>query len=202
VPEAARLVLDLGCGAGCNAQVLASRGVQVDGVTLSESERARAAQWCHRCWVHDLESGLPSGLEETYDAVVCSHVLEHLRWPDRALAALRPLLIPGRGCLLVALPNLLFYKTRARLLIGRFEYQDSGIMDASHFRWYTFATARRLVEQAGFTVCAHEVQGSAPIPLIRRYLPAWLTAAADRLAERTLPGFFGGQIIIAATPRD
>jgi 2-polyprenyl-3-methyl-5-hydroxy-6-metoxy-1,4-benzoquinol methylase len=73
--------------------------------------------------------------------IPCCHVLEHLRWPERLLIALKPLLTPRSGQLLVALPNVLFYKNRVRLLCGQFEYADSGIMDASHFRWLTHLSA-------------------------------------------------------------
>ena len=202
VPDGLRTVLDIGCGAGDNARALVPRGVQVDGITLSEHERIVASQWLRRCWVHDLELGLPLGLADRYDAVMCSHVLEHLRWPERLLAALRSLMTPGQSRLLVALPNLLTYKNRAKLLMGRFEYEESGIMDASHFRWYTFVTARRLVEQAGYRVLVHQAAGSAPIPLVRRHLPTRLTGVVDRIAERTFPGLFGGQILVVATPTE
>jgi hypothetical protein len=102
--------------------------------------------------------------------------------------------------LICALPNVLFYKNRFRLLTGRFEYEESGIMDASHFRWFTFDSAARMVERAGFKILEHFGDGSAPLPILRRLLPSAISRAIDRAATSALPGVFAGQIITIATP--
>jgi 2-polyprenyl-3-methyl-5-hydroxy-6-metoxy-1,4-benzoquinol methylase len=200
-PKDARSALDVGCGSGAHARILAARGCMVDGITLSQIEHSDALPYCRKCWIHDLENGLPSEVRSDYDLVVASHVLEHLRWPDRLLRQIRSALAPDRGRLLCALPNVLSYKNRFRLLAGRFEYEESGIMDASHFRWFTFNSAARLIEQAGFKIIAHFGDGSAPLPLVRRLLPSAISTAIDRAATGVLPGVFAGQIITIATPK-
>lgn len=199
-PPHARLALDVGCGSGAHARILSARGCLVDGITLSQVEQSDALPYCRRCWIHDLENGLPREVEGGYDLVVTSHVLEHLRWPDRLLREIRSVLSPNHGRLLCALPNVLFYKNRLRLLAGRFEYEESGIMDASHFRWFTFESAARLIEQAGFKILEHFGDGSAPLPAVRRLLPRTISKAIDRAATNALPGVFAGQIITIATP--
>ena len=190
LPNTANRVLDIGCGAGDNARLLKAMGLSVDGITLSEAEATTARQVCGSVFVHDLESGLPPHLNTTYDAVVCSHVLEHLRWPDRLLKEVREILRPNQGALLVALPNVLFYKNRWRLLAGHFDYEESGLMDASHFRWFTYASSRRLLEIAGFEVLSHSGEGSFPLPFARKVLPQRLVAAVDNTAMSLLPGLF------------
>jgi SAM-dependent methyltransferase len=200
-PKDAQLALDVGCGSGAHARILVARGCMVDGITLSQAEQSDALPYCRRCWIHDLESGLPSEVRDNYDLVVASHVLEHLRWPDRLLREIRSVLAPDRGRLLCALPNVVFYKNRFRLLSGRFEYEESGIMDASHFRWFTFDSAARLIEQAGFKILAHFGDGNAPLPMIRRLLPESVSKAIDRVATNALPGVFASQIITIATPK-
>jgi 2-polyprenyl-3-methyl-5-hydroxy-6-metoxy-1,4-benzoquinol methylase len=199
-PMNARSALDVGCGSGAHARILASRGCKVDGITLSKIEQTDARPYCRQCWIHDLENGLPSGIGSDYDLVVASHVLEHLRWPDRLLREIRSVLAPDRGRLLCALPNVLFYKNRLRMLAGRFEYEESGIMDASHFRWFTFKSAAELIKAAGFEILEHFGDGSAPLPIVRNLLPRTVAKAIDRSATRALPGAFAGQIITIATP--
>lgn len=199
LPETATRILDIGCGAGDNARLLAATGRSVDGITLSESEAITARQVCGNVLVHDLESGLPQ-VTNTYDAVVCSHVLEHLRWPDRLLRELRELLRQSEGVLLVALPNVLFYKNRWRLMNGHFDYEESGLMDASHFRWFTYASSRRLLESGGFEVLRHSCEGSFPLPFVRRFVSRQITAAVDAGATRLLPGLFGYQLLLLARP--
>lgn len=113
IPLSAVTVLDIGCGAGDNARLLASRSKIVDGVTLSETEALAARQWCRRVVVADLEDGLPSEFaSDGYDACICSHVLEHLRWPGNLLREIRSRLTPmrpGVPQLVVALPNIMCY---------------------------------------------------------------------------------------------
>lgn len=200
LPDAATRVLDIGCGAGDNARLLAATGRSVDGITLSEAEATTASQVCSNVLVHDLEFGLPHQVGGIYDGVVCSHVLEHLRWPDRLLKEVRELLLPSQGVLLVALPNVLFYKNRWRLLTGHFDYEESGLMDASHFRWFTYASSRRLLESSGYEVLHHTAQGSFPLPLVRRLVGRQVAAAVDGRASRLFPGLFGYQLLILARP--
>lgn len=200
MPEYARRILDVGCGVGDNARLLAASGYSVDGIKLSEAEAESARRVCNTVFVHDLETGLPPSLAPPYDAILCSHVLEHLRWPDRLLRQICTLLKPQAGVLLVALPNILFYKNRFRLACGYFEYEESGLMDATHFRWFTHATSRRMVEEAGFNVLRHEGEGSFPIPLLRRLVSTRLSKSIDTAAVRVLPGLFAYQILILAQP--
>ncbi len=200
-PPNARLALDVGCGSGAHARVLSAQGCLVDGITLSHVEQSDALPYCRRCWIHDLESGLLREIGDGYDLAIPSHVLEHLRWPDRLLQENRSVPLPDHGRLLCALPNVLFYKNRLRLLAGRFEYEESGIMDASHFRWFTFDSAARLIEQAGFKILEHFGDGSAPLPFVRRLLPRTISTAIDRTATNALPGVCAGQIITIATPK-
>jgi SAM-dependent methyltransferase len=201
IPSHAREVLDVGCGTGTHARILAARGAIVDGITLSADELAEAAPDCRMCWIHDLETGFPQSISRAYDIVLCSHVLEHLRWPERLLLEARRLLTPAQGRIVAAVPNVLFYKNRARLLSGSFEYEEAGIMDASHFRWFTFASARALFERCGYEVVTHLGDGNAPIPCVRRLLPRSATQKVDAAATRLLPGMFASQIIVVATPR-
>jgi 2-polyprenyl-3-methyl-5-hydroxy-6-metoxy-1,4-benzoquinol methylase len=108
-------VLDIGCGAGDNAERLDAAGFTVDGITLSQVEADLAARVCRRVVVHNLEAGLPDLGDQRYDCCLCSHVLEHICWPGPLLAGVRERLRPN-GRLIVALPNLLQYKYRWRLL--------------------------------------------------------------------------------------
>jgi SAM-dependent methyltransferase len=198
LPATATRILDIGCGAGDNARLLAATGRSVDGITLSESEAIAARRVCENVFVHDLESGLPQQVTNTYDAVVCSHVLEHLRWPDLLLKEVRKLICPSRGVLLIALPNVLFYKNRWRLLTGHFDYEESGLMDATHFRWFTYASSRRLLESSGFEVLHQSCEGSFPLPFVRRFVGRQVAAAVDAGATRLLPGLFGYQLLLLA----
>lgn len=206
LPPGARRVLDVGCGAGGNAALLRAREprCEVQGVTRSSAEAARAAPHLARAWVFDLEGEWPAELDaERFDALVLSHVLEHLRDPGAVLARACRLLEPG-GSVLIAVPNVLSWRQRLSFLAGRFEYTESGVLDATHLRFFTYFTADTLLLAGSpeLTLDDKRVTGSVPLWLLRRHvLPATLSAAIDALGCRWRPNLFGAEILLRASKR-
>jgi len=197
LPAGGGRALDCGCGAGDNARILKSRGWRVTGITLSVEEQCLAAEHCERVLIADLQEPLPDAVAGDYDAVILSHVLEHLVSPERLLAGIRRVL-RSRGVVLVALPNVLFYPIRLQALFGRFEYAPDGIMDETHVRFFTFASGMSLLRENGFEVMQARADGAFPFWKLRRWLPAsWLTRV-DRASCRWRPGLFGRQSLYLA----
>jgi 2-polyprenyl-3-methyl-5-hydroxy-6-metoxy-1,4-benzoquinol methylase len=169
--ERSGTALDVGCGAGANARILAALGWSVFGITLSPTERASAEPACFKVWVHDLERGLPEEAAGSYDLVILSHVLEHLRNPESLLSQINQVVMPG-GQIAVALPNILNWHQRLLFLAGRFEYSEEGIMDNTHLRFYTFSSAWKMLEKCGFRVVRARGSGSIlPWGPLRRLIP-------------------------------
>lgn len=192
--------LDLGCGAGDNARLLKERGWSVAGVTLSPKERDLAAQVCTSVIVHNLETGLPEECEGPFDLVVLSHVLEHLRNPERLLAQVRNVLTPD-GEVAVAVPNVLNWHQRLLFLLGQFDYANEGIMDATHVVFYTFKSARHMIESAGYRVLSAGAAGSIlPWGGLRRSIPGVLSTI-DRGFCALRPSLFGRQLLYVAVPQ-
>jgi SAM-dependent methyltransferase len=183
-------VLDLGCGTGALGQTMKERmDCQVTGITASAAEAARAAQRLDRVLVQDLNHFDFAGLGE-FDGVVCSHVLEHLLCPGEVLTRLRPVLAPGAK-LIVALPNVLYWRQRLEFLRGRFVYTEGGLMDQTHYRFFDWETAQSLLTRSGYVLLDREADGGFPLS---RRLPG-IGARLDRLALRIAPGCFGFQFI-------
>jgi len=197
LPAEAGRVLDCGCGAGDNARILRSRGWRVTGITLSPQEQRLAAEHCERVYVADLEQPLPDAVGRGYDAVVLSHVLEHLAAPERLLGRIEQLL-SDRGVVVVALPNVLFYPIRLRALFGRFDYTPDGIMDSTHLRFYTFESGLALLRENGFEVMKARADGGFPLWKLRLALPAGAARRIDLAACRLGPGLFGRQSLYLA----
>jgi hypothetical protein len=87
-----------------------------------------------------------------------------------------------------------------RLLRGRFDYESHGIMDNTHFRWYTFRSAKEMLESHGFDVLEAAATGSVPLRFVRKFMPR-MSAKVDRFFVRLFPGLFGAQLIYVARPR-
>ena len=188
--------LDCGCGAGDNARILSLRGWEVDAITISPDEQLTASQICKSVYIANLESGIPPEIQGGYNLVVMSHVLEHLRNPTRLLEDAKRLLAPD-AILAVALPNVLNWRYRFRFLAGRFDYEEEGIMDSTHLRFYSFASGKRLLESNGYLISTATVEGA--FPLARRAgLPSSFAAALDRFVSIYWPGLFGWQLLYLA----
>ena len=53
---------------------------------------------------------------------------------------------------LACLPNAQHWSVQARLNCGAFRYEESGLLDRTHLRWFTRTTALELFESCGFRV--------------------------------------------------
>jgi SAM-dependent methyltransferase len=195
VPREASRVLDVGCGTGALGRVVKERlGCELVGLTHTEAEAELAAVHLDRVLVCDLNDFEPGGLGK-FDCVICSHVLEHLYRPERLLGQLKGSLAPG-GVLIVALPNVLHWRQRLEFLRGNFRYEDGGLMDRTHYRFYDWETARALLNEGGYSVVGAEACGGFPLS---RYASA-LGRRLDRAALRMSPGMFGTQFVFVCRP--
>lgn len=196
VPATARRILDVGCGDGTLGRHLRDRqGARVTGITFSEAEAARARDGLEEVVVADLDTWVPAAGVEPFEVIICSHVLEHLRDAGRLLRVLRDVMAPG-GTLLVALPNVLFWRQRLEFLRGRFRYTRGGLMDSTHLHFYDGWTARELVAGNGWEVAETVADGGLP----GSRFTGPFRPILDRWAVRLSPGLFGFQLVIRASP--
>ena len=160
-------VLDVGCGQGALAGEIAVRGYEVWGIEQDEFAVGRAAKRIDRVIQADLtdQGAVESDIgSKKFDQIVFSDVLEHVYDPLTVLRSYIGYLKPD-GQVLISLPNVVNWHTRLAILFGRFNYQDSGVMDRTHIRFFTFRTARQMVQAAGLSV-----QRADYTPLIVRAL--------------------------------
>jgi SAM-dependent methyltransferase len=158
VPTEARLILDVGCGAGAFGAGLKQewsrqhRELEVWGVELDAAAAERAREVLDKVLIGDVADvvkDLPVG---HFDAVILNDILEHVVAPEGLLAILRPLLRPG-GCVVSSVPNVRHFPNVVNLAVhGRWEYTDEGILDRTHLRFFTRSSMIALFEEAGFAV--------------------------------------------------
>lgn len=195
VPCGSRRILDVGCGTGLLGRALkeASPERYVAGITHSEQEAELAGAVLDKVVIADLETSDFRELGE-FDCIICSHVLEHLRNPAEVLRRLRAVLAID-GVILIALPNVLYWRQRMQFLMGRFRYTEGGLMDNTHVVFFDWNTAQALVAQAGLRLAACTSDGGFPGS---RYLGS-AGPALDAISLRLVPGLMGTQFVLIAT---
>ena len=150
-------VLDLGCGPGIVAGALATLADKdVTGVDLEDSHlEAAAERGVQRTISSDLTSAVWSDelAGEQFDVIVLADVLEHLVDPASLLERIRErqLLAPD-GFLIVSIPNAGHIAFLALLATGDFPYRPAGLLDATHLRFFTLTSMRRMLEEQGFGI--------------------------------------------------
>ncbi|MCL6557896.1 MAG: class I SAM-dependent methyltransferase [Firmicutes bacterium] len=135
-PQPGEQILDAGCGTGILALELASRGLRVTGVDLSEKMLALAREKIYGHKVGFLRAdicALPFS-DGYFDAVICFTVLEFVGEPESALQELWRVLKPG-GRLVIGVLNRFSLWALARR--GRGVY--------GHARFYTLWEIRKMM---------------------------------------------------------
>jgi 2-polyprenyl-3-methyl-5-hydroxy-6-metoxy-1,4-benzoquinol methylase len=139
-------VLDVGCGFATTSQYIQQRGNRVVGIESNADAVAVARTRIAEIIQSDLQA-LPN--VGKFDAIIFADVLEHLPWPVGVLKKYADLLKPG-GTIIVSLPNVGLWSVRLGLLLGRFRYQDSGVLDRTHLRFFTRRSAIEMLSSAGY----------------------------------------------------
>lgn len=168
-------VLDVGCGFATTSQRIQALGNRVTGVELSSEAVPVAQQRLERVVARNLQDMDAVAVElgeARFDVIIFADVLEHLAWPLPVLQAYLAFLKPG-GSVIVSLPNVGLWSERLAHLFGRWNYQDTGVLDRTHLRFFSRRTARGMLAEAGLKVDAatHNPGRVRPfIPAIKRLM--------------------------------
>lgn len=200
-----RRMLDIGCGTGTITSVLKDAlSLSVLGVEPhpERAEQARKEGLDVVTGVYDQVFSQENG---KFDYVLFADVLEHLVDPVEILKEVKGSLLPN-GRVLASIPNVAHWTVRVQLLFGRFDYKPTGIMDATHLRWFTRKSVRRLFEAAGYEV--EELRAAAGGWMgVYRYTPLRFLTLDQKsfiLGQfcRLAPGLFSVQHVISARPKN
>jgi 2-polyprenyl-3-methyl-5-hydroxy-6-metoxy-1,4-benzoquinol methylase len=137
IPENTSKVLDVGCGFGnLGKKLKETRKLEYFGVEVSESATIFLDQICDKYWIGDLEKLNIDELPKV-DCLIAADILEHLDNPWGTLEKLVSKL-ESNGIAIISIPNVRNLNIIGKLLIkGTWEYEDSGILDRTHLRFFT-----------------------------------------------------------------
>ena len=174
-------VLDVGCATGALLDFLRGKGWRVTGVEISPC--AGYAQKKRGLDVRKLPLEENQFAESSFDAVLASHLIEHLNDPRSFLTEARRIL-KNDGRIFITTPNI--SGLQARLCRSRWR---SAIFD--HLYLFSARTLTKLLTNTGFKVKSVSTWGGLAAGLA----PSWVKRPLDFLAK---PLGFGDVMIVCA----
>lgn len=148
-------ILEVGCSSGALAREYKNLSAQVHytGVEIDPSYADLARKYCDIVHVLNIDNAPDYfwDLHSDVDGWIFGDTLEHLSDPWKVLSRINKI-IPENGYIAACIPNAQHWSVQARLSTGKFLYEDSGLMDKTHLRWFTKKTIFELFNSCGFQI--------------------------------------------------
>jgi 2-polyprenyl-3-methyl-5-hydroxy-6-metoxy-1,4-benzoquinol methylase len=154
VPLERKRILEVGCGVGTFGKQLKERSseVKVWGIEPDSSSADAAEKVLDRVIRGVFEVETPELAGERFDCIVFNDVLEHMTDPDVALLAAKQHLTAD-GLVIASIPNILYFPTFYMIVKTQdWRYEDKGILDNTHLRFFTRKSIERLFKDSGYDV--------------------------------------------------
>jgi len=143
-------VLDVGCSEGTLSKKMKENNCTVVGIELNKEAAKIAEKFCYELLIGDVESvQLNTKYEKYFDVILFADILEHLREPYEVLVRFKKYL-KDDGIIIISVPNIANWRKRFQLLFGKFDYQEYGILDSSHIKFFTEKSAKKIIIDAGY----------------------------------------------------
>ena len=157
LPETAKKILDVGCGNGAFASLVKQKNdAEVWGIELMENEAKIAVDVLDKVFVGNCEKHIDGLPKHYFDVIYLNDVLEHLVDPYSVLETLKSKLAPN-GVVISSIPNVRFFRTFSKVVFSKdWKYDEFGIMDKTHLRFFTGKSIKRMYEELGYTILTHE----------------------------------------------
>ena len=151
VPANSRRVVEFGCGCGrFGSEVRRTIGAEVWGVELSQDAAEQARPVLDRVLTGDVLACMDQLPDRHFDCAVFNDILEHLVDPWLVLSKLREKLT-DKGVVIASLPNIRQFGSLKRLVWDAdFPYEDQGIYDRTHLRFFTRMSITRMFHDSGY----------------------------------------------------
>ena len=157
LPDSAKTVLDVGCGEGVFAkQIKDKNNAEAWGIELMEEPAQLAAKVLDNVFVGPYQKFLDDLPDDYFDVVYCNDVLEHLVDPYSFLGGLKSKL-SANGVVISSIPNIRYLDAFQKIILQKkFEYQEHGIFDKTHLRFFTKSSIAQMYKDQGYEIIEHK----------------------------------------------
>lgn len=151
LPISIKCLLEIGCGQGNFSTAVANdRKCETWGIEAAPEPAAAARRSLTKVLEGDFYDQITKLPPKKFDCVVMNDVLEHLPDTDRALALISEVMTDD-GTLVLSVPNVRHFSTMWRYVCkGEWNYEDAGVLDRTHLRFFTVKSLAQTLRCAGF----------------------------------------------------
>lgn len=146
-------ILEVGCGIGTTLLNIKYNypNSTLYGIELVDSVAALGSKMLNiiNGNIENMELSIPSN---SLDYIIFGDVLEHLHNPHAIINKMKNYLKPN-GSILTSIPNIMNASVIYKLLQGNFKYQNSGILDNTHLKFFT---KKEIIDM--FTECGYSIE--------------------------------------------
>lgn len=148
-------VLEIGAGPGSiTKHLVEAGGCTVTALEIDEDAISKLSKYTNKIYPADLnDTAWPKlfAKEGLFEVVVAGDVLEHLYDPWNTLKLMKGLLTDD-GYIVVSLPHVGHSAVVACLMDEDFHYQDWGLLDRTHIRFFGLKNMQSMFEDAGLAI--------------------------------------------------
>ncbi len=157
IPQGTNRLLDVGCGTGeFGAQLKSIFKCEVWGIELVNEVAVVAKTYLDKVIINDINIAINDLPDAYFDCISCNDVLEHLVDPFTVLKSLKSKLMT-KGVIVCSIPNVRYWDNLKSLVLHKqWKYEDSGILDRTHLRFFTELSLREMFVNLGFDIIQME----------------------------------------------
>lgn len=151
LPEHYSKVLEIGCAEGHFLDNLLN-GAELWGIEPDQEKANIATSKLNKIFIATYEAISAELPERYYDLVICNDVIEHMSDPDGFLYSIKKKM-KSDAYLIGSIPNVRYYRNLYNLLFKKdWKYEEKGILDATHLKFFTEKSLKRLFYKHNFKI--------------------------------------------------
>jgi 2-polyprenyl-3-methyl-5-hydroxy-6-metoxy-1,4-benzoquinol methylase len=145
-------VLEIGCGDASLARlIIAELNCSVWAVEVNPEAAQKAKEVCQEVHVGDFLEVDNLFDNMKFDVILMLDVLEHVSEPQEMLLKAKDML-NEKGYVVCSIPNVAHYSVRLALLEGKFDYNDYGLLDKTHVKFFYKDSIKKLFDDCGYEI--------------------------------------------------
>jgi 2-polyprenyl-3-methyl-5-hydroxy-6-metoxy-1,4-benzoquinol methylase len=157
IPATVKRTLEFGCGCGFFSEMVKKQfNAECWAVEINERAAQIASGKLYKVIRSDANDSLAMLPDNYFDCIILNDVLEHLADPFYLLENMKAKLNSG-GVAVLSIPNVRFWNhLRAFVWQGEWDYQEAGILDNTHLRFFTYKSLVKLFGGSGYEILTIE----------------------------------------------